>query len=104
MIVKIGLSILSLVLGYLYLTQEPEIIDRTQHFQNKVDSLEVVLMTKDRMIENRDMKISDLNNDFDSLHRYQNKMYVYYENQKSNIINVPDSAVLSTFTGLLGNR
>lgn len=101
---KIALSILSVVFGYLYFTQEPEIVDRTQYYQNQLDSLEVIIEAKDRMIEFRDKNISDLNQRNDSLLNYQSKIYRYYAKKKSNISNVPDSAVLSTFAGLLDGR
>lgn len=95
---------IALILGYLYYAQEPKVIDKTEYYQNQLDSLETIIEAKNRMIDIRDDRISKLNQDNDSLLNYQSKIYRYYAKEKSNIINVPDSAVLSTFTGLLDGR
>lgn len=104
MIIKILPYLAALILGYLYYTQEPKVIDNTEYYQKQLDSLEVIIEAKSRMVDVRDFRITELNQKNDSLLNYQSKIYRYYAKEKSNIINVPDSAVLSTFTGLLNGR
>lgn len=104
MLIKLLPYAIGLIFGYLYYAQEPKVIDKTQYYQNQLDSLEVIIEAKNRMIDVRDNRISELDKGYDSLISYQSKIYIYYAKEKSNIINVPDSAVLSTFAGLLSNR
>jgi hypothetical protein len=103
-VIKVLPYLISAVFAYLWLTQEPEIVDMTEYYQDKRDSLEVIIEAKNRMIEIRDSRIADYINKNDSLIERENKIHRYYAREKDHANSVPDSAVLELFTRLVSNR
>ena len=67
MIIKLLPYAIGLIFGYLYYTQEPKVIDKTEYYQSQLDSLEVIIEAKNRMIDIRDNRISNLDHKFDSM-------------------------------------
>ena len=100
----IAIVISGIGIGYIITSKPSEVIDNTNYYLDQRDSLEIVIEAKNRMIQNRDKKIADTERKNDSLKAYQNKIYIHYEKKLSDLASIPDSAVYSTFAGLISNR
>jgi hypothetical protein len=99
----LGVAIAAFI-GFKIQPKKADVIDSTEYFQSKIDSLNFVIESKENEISIRDTKIEAYKIKNDSLIDYQNKIYIYYANQKNNIIDLPDSSITSYFTGLINNR
>jgi hypothetical protein len=97
----------SAIAAFIWFKTQPEkadVIDNTEYFQSKIDSLSYVIESKENEISISDFKIEAYKIKNDSLIEYQNKIYRHYAREKSNIINIPDSSVNSYFARLVNNR
>ena len=100
----ISVIISGIGIGYIVFSKEPEVIDNTKRYESKIDSLELIVEAKNRVIQIRDNRISNLDHKFDSMINRENKNHRYYAKEKANIDVVPDSAFVSYLSDLVYNR
>lgn len=90
------------LMAYIYFAPaEIKIVDRTKHFQAKVDSLKDLNESLNEAIDQRDQVIAEKELQNDSLREYQDKIYIYYAKEIQSIRNTDDSLVYGIFTDLL---
>ena len=83
---------------------EVETIDNTEYYEDKNKDLEIRLKAKDRIIENRNNTILKQRVEFDSMVRREDKVHIFYANEKRNLIHIPDSTFNEYWSGLINNR
>ena len=88
---------------YLLIEREniPEVIDRTEFFQSKIDSLSTLNKDHIKKIDQLDKLVTEIELQNDSLIEYQSKIYIYYAKEINSIRTVHDSVVYGKFTELL---
>lgn len=79
---------------------EKEIVDNTDYYEGKNDSLININKALHQMISTRDEIIEGKKREADSLIVYQNKIYIYYENIIENLDTLSDSEQLDLFYSL----
>lgn len=82
---------------------EKEIVDNTDYYEAKTDSLINLNEAHVRMIKTRDNLIEEKKRESDSLISYQNKIYKYYDNILENLDTLSDNDQYELFFTLTDN-
>ena len=86
------------LVAYMILSpKEKEIVDKTDYYEAKNDSLITINKALHQMIDTRDDIIEEKQKEADSLLLYQDKIYIYYENILENLDTLSDSEQLELF-------